>query len=58
MGLTNVLAARPHFISRAGRTAAANSFSAAGRDGRTTEIVEILHFAAWAADKPEGALTL
>jgi hypothetical protein len=58
MGLTNVLAARPHFIGKAGRTAAANSFFAAGRDGRTTETIEILHFAAWAAHKPAGALTL
>ena len=50
MAATNILTARPHFIGRAARTAAINAFAAAaGEDGRTVEIFEILHFAAWTA---------
>lgn len=47
MGATNVLTARPRFIGRAAREAAARSFEAAGEAGRTVEIFEILHVAAW-----------
>jgi SAM-dependent methyltransferase len=49
MGGTNILAARSRgFIGRAARTAAIRTFAAAGDGERTTEIFEILHFAAWA----------
>ena len=58
MGLTNVLNARLRFIGRTGHAAAVESFSQAGHDGRTMETAEILHFAAWAPDKPATALTV
>jgi NADH dehydrogenase [ubiquinone] 1 alpha subcomplex assembly factor 5 len=48
MGATNVLAQRARSpLSRAAWQAAADAFAAAGRDGRTVETIEILHFAAW-----------
>jgi NADH dehydrogenase [ubiquinone] 1 alpha subcomplex assembly factor 5 len=47
MAATNVLAARPRFMSRVARAAAADAFAAAGEEGRTVETFEILHFAAW-----------
>ncbi|HEX8838925.1 MAG TPA: methyltransferase domain-containing protein [Sphingomicrobium sp.] len=47
MAATNVLAARPRFMSRAARAAAAEAFAAAGDGSRTVETFEILHFAAW-----------
>ena len=47
MGATNVLKARPQFIGRAAREAAARAFEAAGGDARTVETFEILHVAAW-----------
>ena len=54
MGMTNVLSARSRRqLSRSARTAAIETFAAAGSDGRTAEIFEILHFAAWTAGKPE-----
>lgn len=47
MAATNVLAARPWFMSKAARSAAAEAFHAAGDGSRTVETFEILHFAAW-----------
>lgn len=47
MGATNILRARPRFVGRAARAAAANAFQAAGQQGRTAEVFEILHLAAW-----------
>lgn len=58
MGLTNVLNARPRFVGKTGRSAAAQSFLRDAQNGRTMETAEILHFAAWAPDKPAAALTL
>ena len=49
MGSTNVLEARPAFVGRAARLSAIRAFSAAGDGLRTTEIFELLHFAAWTA---------
>lgn len=51
MGATNVLAARPRFIGRVAREAATTAFAAAGDEGRTQEIFEIIHFAAWTPKK-------
>jgi len=48
MGATNVLSARPRFMSRNAQHEAASAFSAAGDGQRTEELFEILHFAAWA----------
>ena len=49
MGATNVLTQRSRRpLPRLARDAALRAFAAAG-DGRTTEIYEILHFAAWTA---------
>lgn len=50
MGTTNVLHSRAPPLSRAGAGAAAKAF-AAGADGRTIEIVELLHFAAWVSQQ-------
>jgi NADH dehydrogenase [ubiquinone] 1 alpha subcomplex assembly factor 5 len=47
MAATNVLTARPHFLGRAARAAAAAAFEGAGDGERTTETFEILHFAGW-----------
>lgn len=48
MGATNVLTERSRSpLSKAAYQAAAEAFSSAGRDGRTVETFEILHFAAW-----------
>ena len=48
MAATNLLSARARVpLTRAQQTAAETSFAEAGRDGRTTEIFEIIHFAAW-----------
>lgn len=50
MGATNMLVQRPRFVGKAGRAAAEQAFAKAGEGtGRTEEIFEILHFAAWAA---------
>ena len=51
MAATNILAARPRFIGRAARDAAAAAFAAAGDEGRTFETFEIIHFAAWIPKK-------
>jgi NADH dehydrogenase [ubiquinone] 1 alpha subcomplex assembly factor 5 len=51
MAATNILAARPRFVTKAARAAAMNAFTEAGDGERTTEIFEIIHFAAWAAGK-------
>jgi hypothetical protein len=48
MAATNLLSARPRFISKIARQAAIGSFAAAGDGERTDETFEILHFAAWA----------
>ena len=47
MAATNVLTARPRFVSKAARTAAMQAFASAGVDGRTMETFEIVHFAGW-----------
>lgn len=47
MAATGVLAGRPPALTRVGARQIGESFSALGRDGRTEEIVEILHFIAW-----------
>jgi hypothetical protein len=47
MAATNLLCARPRFISRTAWEAARSAFAAAGNGERTTEIFEILHVAAW-----------
>jgi NADH dehydrogenase [ubiquinone] 1 alpha subcomplex assembly factor 5 len=49
MGSTNILNARPRFVGRAAREAAARAFTEAGDGSRTIETFEILHFAAWTA---------
>jgi hypothetical protein len=51
MGATNILSARPRFIGRRARAAAANGFARAGDGTRTVETFEILHFAAWTPDQ-------
>jgi hypothetical protein len=47
MAATAVLAERPPHLSKVGAKQARNAFSAQAIDGRTEEIVEILHFIAW-----------
>jgi NADH dehydrogenase [ubiquinone] 1 alpha subcomplex assembly factor 5 len=48
MGATNILTQRSRRpLSKAARDAAIRAFAAAGKNGRTTETFEILHFAAW-----------
>jgi hypothetical protein len=48
MGATNVLAERSRKpLSQEAVAAARAAFAAQGNDGRTTEVFEILHFAAW-----------
>jgi NADH dehydrogenase [ubiquinone] 1 alpha subcomplex assembly factor 5 len=47
MAATAVLAERPPPLSKAGAAQANSAFSARAIDGRTEEIVEILHFLAW-----------
>ena len=48
MAATNVLAQRPrHYFRKSGLVAAAQDFAGHGRDGRSTETFELLHFAAW-----------
>lgn len=55
MGATNVLAARSRRpLTKAAYRAAAQSFAAAGDGARTTEIFEILHFAAWRPSEGQG----
>jgi hypothetical protein len=49
MGATNVLTARPRFVGRSARSAAARAFAEAGDGSRTVETFEILHFAALTA---------
>lgn len=54
MGATNLLTARDRKpLSKAAAAAAAQSFSAAGDEGRTVETFEILHFACWASGAVE-----
>jgi hypothetical protein len=53
MGATNLLSARSRLpLSRSAAAAAAEQFSAGARDGRVTELFEILHFAAWTPSTP------
>jgi NADH dehydrogenase [ubiquinone] 1 alpha subcomplex assembly factor 5 len=47
MAATAVLAERPPPLSKVGAKQASNAFAAQSIDGRTEEIVEILHFLAW-----------
>ncbi len=50
MGATNIMSARSQRpLSRAAANAAEHAFATAGNGGRTIEIFEILHFAAWTA---------
>ena len=51
MAATNILTDRPRFIGRAAVAAASNLFATAGNEGRTAEIFEILHFAAWTREQ-------
>ncbi len=53
MAATNVLVSRSRLpLTRDALSAANQAFAAASQDGRTTEIFELLHFAAWT---PPGA---
>lgn len=47
MAATNVLHARPRFVSRQAWNVASAHFEAASENGRTVETFELLHFAAW-----------
>ena len=48
MGATNLLTARPHIsVTKSSLAAAARHFDDSGNGERTTEVFEILHFAAW-----------
>lgn len=47
MGSTNILKARPRAMGRLAFGAAATAFQSAGIKGRTSEVFEILHLAAW-----------
>ena len=47
MAATNILHARPRFVTRSAWSVASAHFAAAGGDGRTVETFELLHFAAW-----------
>lgn len=48
MAATNVLVQRPrHYLRKSGLAVAAEEFAGHGRDGRSTETFELLHFAAW-----------
>lgn len=51
MGATNVLRSRSAPLSRSAAQAAAAAFLAQGEAGRTTETIELLHFAAWTPPK-------
>ena len=47
MGATNLLHSRPRWISKEALAAAEAQFHAGGREGRTVETFELLHFAGW-----------
>lgn len=47
MAATNILVQRPPVMSKNEALQARMAFSALGNDGRTEEVVEILHFLAW-----------
>jgi hypothetical protein len=47
MGATSVLGNRPPPVSKVELQLARRAFAARGTDGRTEEILEILHFLAW-----------
>ena len=51
MGATNVLSSRAPPLTRAQHKAAVGAFSEGGDGERTTEVFEILHFAAWNSKK-------
>ncbi len=51
MAATNILVARPRFVSRVARSAAIRAFAGAGEGERTVETFEILHFAGWTVSK-------
>jgi SAM-dependent methyltransferase len=56
MASTSLLTERPRRpISRSARQAAIEAFAAAATDGRTTEVFEILHGAAWAPEQARSA---
>lgn len=50
MAATNLLIARPRFVSRTAKSAASSAFVKAGDTKRTVENFEIIHFAAWTAN--------
>jgi hypothetical protein len=55
MAATNVMRARPRRpLSRAAFEAARNAFADSSHEGRTTEIFELLHFAAWTPSDHQG----
>jgi NADH dehydrogenase [ubiquinone] 1 alpha subcomplex assembly factor 5 len=55
MAATNLLLQRPRrSLSRAAVRAAAAHFRAAGRDERTAETFQLLHFAAWTPAESTG----
>jgi NADH dehydrogenase [ubiquinone] 1 alpha subcomplex assembly factor 5 len=47
MGMTSMLAHRPPALTKAELAAARKSFADQGSEGRTEEVVEILHFVGW-----------
>jgi hypothetical protein len=51
MAATNILCSKPPSLTRTQRDAAVRAFADAGDDGRTIEIFELLHFAAWTPPK-------
>jgi SAM-dependent methyltransferase len=51
MAATSVLQSRGRFVSKRALAAARRAFADAGDGARTVETYEILHFAAWAANK-------
>jgi hypothetical protein len=51
MAATSVLQSRAHFVGKNALSAARRAFADAGDGARTVETYEILHFAAWAANK-------
>ena len=55
MGATSMLADRPPPLLKAAASRASAAFAALGADGKTEEIVEILHFHAWNPPKRQAA---
>jgi hypothetical protein len=51
MGATNILRSKAPALSRSQRRAASRAFARGAVAGRTTETFEIIHFAAWTAER-------